>query len=86
MLVINGHIWHGGTENTSGARRRALLVRTWPVSSRSKSTTGRGSSRQPRRALPGRTGTCWTWPDRDALPMPHTIASCVTLLWRKDSA
>ena len=26
MLVINGHIWHGGTENTSGARRRALLV------------------------------------------------------------
>jgi ectoine hydroxylase-related dioxygenase (phytanoyl-CoA dioxygenase family) len=26
VLVINGHIWHGGTRNTSGARRRVLLV------------------------------------------------------------
>lgn len=26
VLVINGHVWHGGTRNISGTRRRVLLV------------------------------------------------------------
>jgi ectoine hydroxylase-related dioxygenase (phytanoyl-CoA dioxygenase family) len=26
VLMINGHVWHGGTRNRSGKRRRVLLV------------------------------------------------------------
>jgi hypothetical protein len=26
VLVFNGHVWHGGTGNTSGDRRRVLLI------------------------------------------------------------
>jgi hypothetical protein len=26
VLVFNGHVWHGGTRNTSGDRRRVLLI------------------------------------------------------------